>query len=249
MSESDDNPITSVLLPSARVTLFTHDAETRARRLNRWPSDWRFARVDDECCPKATSTPRSSTYTKPMASPDLVIIQTEEISRQPSPTVLEALGGVSAVERHGGDHRIGPVNDVNLYQPPGQHGHQRLSRQAAENRTAERTTSPPTLLKKIGATGSRLIAADGSQGRCRCVSLAAQALAWAILRRTLGSQDLPAGCVGRLVDDECRPGVRAIDDAGGRLAKRGRRKPQRRFSLTRMVHNASDKLFVLSDGR
>lgn len=170
MSESDTSP-TTVLLPSARVTLYTRDADTRAA-FEAIAKDWRFARVTLEVSDGDVNT-AIDTYTQ-YASPELVIIQTEEISDAFTDRI-EALGGVCSESTSA--IIIGPVNDVNLYR--------RLVAMGVSDYLVKPVKTMPLshdiasiLLKKIGASDSRLISLIGGKGGVG-VSLAAQTLAWA----------------------------------------------------------------------
>ena len=169
MSENDTSH-TSVLLPGARVTLFTRDADTRAA-FTAIAQDWRFARVTLDVIEGDVST-AIETYTS-YASPNLVIVQTEEIS-DAFTDKIEALGG--ACSETTAAIIIGPVNDVNLYRRlVGMGVSDYLVKPIKTEHLANDIAA--TLIKRIGATSSRLIALMGAKGGVG-VSMAAQTIAW-----------------------------------------------------------------------
>lgn len=168
MSESG-NSGTSILLPGARVSVFTKDGET-IETVRALAEDWRFARVvlkahegdvNDAIALYGTET-----------SPDLVIVQTEQIDDAFAER-LETLGGRCAEGT--GAIVIGPVNDVYLYR--------RLIAMGV-NDYLVRPVKPlilgeviaKSLIEKMGASGSRLIAVTGAKGGVG-TSLLAQSLA------------------------------------------------------------------------
>ncbi|HEY0901805.1 MAG TPA: type II secretion protein ATPase [Micavibrio sp.] len=235
MSESDTSH-TSVLLPSARVTLYTRDADTRAA-FEAIAKDWRFARVTLDVTDGDVNT-AIDTYTQ-YASPELVIIQTEEISDAFSDRI-EALGGVCGQSTSA--IIIGPVNDVNLYR--------RLVAMGVSDYLVKPIKTEPLshdiagiLLKKIGATGSRLISVMGGKGGVG-VSLTAQTLAWAtsgMLQQKTFLLDAAGGWSTLSVGMGYEP-TTTLAEAVKAAAE------NREDSLSRMIHQASDKLFVLSSG-
>ena len=235
MSESDTSH-TSVLLPSARVTLFTRDAETR-QAFEAIARDWRFARVTLDVTDGDVNT-AIETYTQ-YGSPDLVIIQTDEISDAFSDRI-EALGGVCG--ENTAAIIIGPVNDVNLYR--------RLVGMGVSDYLVRPVKTEPLshdiaaiLIKNIGATGSRLISLMGGKGGVG-VSLAAQTIAWATsgtLNQKTFLLDAAGGWSTLSVGLGFEPST-TLAEAAKAAAE------SRTDSLTRMIHQASDKLFVLSSG-
>src|ERR1035437_10802085 len=109
MSNEDKSHLTAVLLPRARVALFTRDAETK-EAFTALEKDWRFARVALEV--KEGDADLAISMFQTETSPDLVLVQTDKIDDGFSGK-LEALAaacadGTAAIV-------IGPVNDVNLY--------------------------------------------------------------------------------------------------------------------------------------
>lgn len=232
----EDRSDTSVLLPTARVTLFTRDASTRAA-YEALKDDWRFARVTLDVVEGDVAT-ATETYGQ-YASPDLVIIQTEEIADSFS-DAIEALGGVcgegtSAII-------IGPVNDVNLYRRLVGMGVsdylvKPIQTEALGNDVAT------TLLRQIGSSDSRLIALMGGKGGVG-VSMLAQTMAWAtseLMGQKTFLLDASGGWSTLSVGMEFEPAT-TLAEASKAAVERNE------DSLTRMIHEAGDKLFVLSSG-
>ena len=235
MSENDTSH-TSVLLPSARVTLFTRDSATRSA-FEAIAKDWRFARVTLDVV-EGDVTNAIETYTS-YASPDLVIIQTDEIADS-FIEKIEGLGG--ACSETTAAMIIGPVNDVNLYR--------RLVGMGVSDYLVKPIKTDllsndiaATLIKKIGASGSRLIALMGGKGGVG-VSVIAQTLAWStadLLGQKTFLLDASGGWSTLSVGMSFEPSTT--------LAQASRAAVDHSTdSLTRMIHQASDKLFVLSSG-
>ncbi|HEY8191262.1 MAG TPA: type II secretion protein ATPase, partial [Alphaproteobacteria bacterium] len=152
-----DKTYTSILLPGARVALFTRDSETKATFLA-LQKDWRFARVELDVQDGDITTAISAYQKTP--SPDLVLVQTDTIDDGFSGS-LEALAGACAEGTAA--IVIGPVNDVNLYR-------RMIGMGVSDYLVRPLKTEPlandiaATLIEKIGAAGSRLIAMIGSKG-------------------------------------------------------------------------------------
>lgn len=235
MSE-EDKSFTSVLLPSARVTLFTRDAATRGA-YEALKDDWRFARVTLDFVEGDVST-ATQTYAN-YASPDLVIIQTEEITDSFS-DAIESLGGVCSDSTAA--IIIGPVNDVNLYR--------RLVAMGVSDYLVKPIQTDSlgndiavTLLKQKGASSSRLIALMGGKGGVG-VSMLSQTMAWAT-SEMMGHKtfllDASGGWSTLSVGMEFEPAT-TLAEASKAAVERNE------DSLTRMIHEAGDRLFVLSSG-
>ncbi len=232
----DDKSYTSVLLPAARVTLFTRDAETKAA-LAALQQDWRFARVALEVIEGDAQTAAELYAQQP--SPDLVIVQTEDINESFTQKI-EALGGV-CVEGTAAII-VGPVNDVNLYR--------RLVGMGISDYLVKPLKTGPlgndiaaTLLKRIGATGSRLIAFVGAKGGVGTTVLC-EGTAWALSDK-LGQKtfllDASAGWSTLSVGMEFEPST-TLAEATRAAAEKSH------DSLSRMVVNRTDKLSILSSG-
>lgn len=235
MSEGDQS-YTNVLLPGARVALFTRDRDTKAA-FEALAKDWRFARVALET--HDGDTDAAIKMYQGTGTPELVIVQTENIDGDFS-AKLEMLSGccsegTAAIV-------IGPVNDVNLYRKligmgVSDYLVKPVKTEQLGNDIAE------TLLEKIGAAGSRLIALVGSKGGSGVTSLA-EALAWG-LADDLGQKtflmDASGGWSTLSVGMDFEPATTLAEAV--RAAVEGNED-----SLSRMMFNASDKLTVLSSG-
>lgn len=235
MSENDASH-TSVLLPSARVTLFTRDAETRAA-FEAIAKDWRFARVTLDVTDGDVSN-AIETYTS-YASPELVIIQTDEIS-DAFTDKIEALGSVCGEATAA--IIVGPVNDVNLYRRLVSMGISDYLVKPVKTDLLSNDIAA-TLIKKIGASGSRLIALMGGKGGVG-VSVMAQTLSWAtsdLMGQKTFLLDASGGWSTLSVGLGFEPTTTLADAARAAV-------DNNRDSLSRMIHQASDKLFVLSSG-
>ncbi|MCB9990823.1 MAG: type II secretion protein ATPase [Rhodospirillales bacterium] len=232
----EERSYTSILLPGARVALFTTDDETQAS-FQGLESDWRFARVKLETVPGDVET--AIQRFSGTAAPDLIIIQTESIDASFTDR-LEALA--EHLTEHTSAIIIGPVNDVNLYR--------RLVSMGVSDYLVKPVPAPvlaediaQTLLEQIGASDSRLIALLGSKGGVG-VSVLSEALAWSIsgeLAQKTFLLDAAGGWSTLSVGMDFEPSttlpeaVRAAVD-------------HNEDSLTRMIYQAGEKLFVLSSG-
>lgn len=148
---------TSILLPGAQVSVFSHDRETleTARALG---GDWRFARVGVSVQEGDVDT--AIALYQGQASPDLVVVQTEQIDESFTQK-LETLAGSCAEGTAA--IVVGPVNDVYLYRRLiGMGVSDYLVRPLNPQIFAE--VIAKTIIEKIGATGSRLIAVAGVKG-------------------------------------------------------------------------------------
>ncbi|MCB1556395.1 MAG: type II secretion protein ATPase [Alphaproteobacteria bacterium] len=235
MSETEKS-YTSVLLPGARVAFFTHDDTSKAAFLS-FEKDWRFARIALEVYDGDVDT-AIETYGN-TTSPDLVIVQTDDVSGAFT-AKLESLAGSCAEGTAA--IVVGPVNDVNLYRKMVGMGVsdylvKPLDPEAFANDVAV------TLLEKVGAKDSRLIALMGAKGGVG-TSVLAQALSWG-LADSLGQKtflmDAAGGWSTLSVGMDFEPATTLIE--AGRAAYEGKED-----SLTRMIHTAAEKLFVLSSG-
>lgn len=168
MSETETN----ILLPTAGVDLFLRDPATieAARSLR---GDWRFARVSVNV--EEGDVESAINAYQSVRSPALVIIETDTTDEDFTKK-LEALSsycaeGTNAIV-------IGPVNDVNLYR--------RLTAMGVRDYLVRPVplavlseVIAATLVEKLGASGSRLIAMAGAKGGVG-VSTLTQTLAWGL---------------------------------------------------------------------
>lgn len=169
MSQDD---ITSILLPASRVDVFALDDGTSARA---WQlaSDWRFARVGFHV--ERAGIEKAIAHYGQTPSPELVIIETNDISEQ----FIAQLGQLAGVCAAGTDAIIiGPKNDVHLYRSLVEMGvKDYLVRPVSEEDMVK--VIARTLTDKRGLAGSRLVAVIGSKGGVGTTAIT-QALAWNI---------------------------------------------------------------------
>lgn len=235
MNDSDTSH-TSILLPQARVTLFSNDENSR-NVFAALEQDWRFARVTLDV--QDGDVEGAIEYYKTYESPDLIVIQTETIEDDLS-TRLEALSGQCAEGTAA--IVIGPVNDVDLYRKLVSMGvSDYLVKPLKEEVFANDIAS--TLIEKIGVSESRLIAFMGAKGGVGTTAIA-EAMAWGV-SDTLGQKtfllDAAGGWSSLSVGMNFEPSTtmaEAVKAAEG----------SNEDSLTRMIHTASDTLSILSSG-
>lgn len=235
MSEGDKS-YTSVLLPAARVALFTRDAQTRAT-FESIRDDWRFARVDMQVH-DGDATTAAQLY-QSESSPQLVIVQTDDIDDGFS-AKLEALS--SACAEGTAAMVIGPVNDVNLYRKLiGMGVSDYLVRPVQKDPLADDIAA--SLIERIGATGSRLIVTLGAKGGVGVTALT-EGLAWG-LSETLAQKtfllDAAGGWSTLAVGMDFEPATTLADALRAAIE-------QKEDTLSRMMFRASERLTVLSSG-
>lgn len=235
MSEADLQA-TSILLPSSGVAVYSKDKDTltAAREIE---NDWRFARVRVQVEEGDIFT-AISTY-KELASPDLVIIQTDTIDDSLTSQIEE-------LASHCGPDTaavvIGPVNDVYLYRKLIEMGvSDYLVRPIASSVMAE--VIAKTLIDRLGVTGSRLIAFMGSKGGVGASALA-QAAAWGV-SDILGQKTMLLDAAGGWSCLSVGLGF----EPSTTLAEAARAAANDdEDSLKRMLFKASEKFSVLASG-
>lgn len=165
---SDD--ITSILLPASRVDFFALDDETAAHA-QQLAGDWRFARVGVQV--QRSGIEAAIAYYTQTASPELIIIETNDISDN----FIAQLGQLAGVCAAGTDAVIiGPKNDVHLYRSLVEMGiKDYLVRPVSEADMMK--VIARTLIEKRGLSGSRLITVIGSKGGVGTTAIA-QVLGW-----------------------------------------------------------------------
>lgn len=164
------NTETSILLPGAAVDLFLKDRATieAARAL---ADDWRFARVKITVHEGEVETAIRA-YAQ-SSSPDIIMVETDTTDGSFIGRLGELSGscnsGTSAIV-------IGPVNDVNLYRSLTAMGvSDYLVFPVPQDTLGE--VIAQTLIEKLGASGSRLIAVVGAKGGVGASAIA-QAIGW-----------------------------------------------------------------------
>lgn len=230
------NQGTFVLLPAASVAVFSRDHETleAARDL---VNDWRFARVQIQAEEGDVNT-ATSAY-KEIASPDIVVVQTDTIDESFAKK-LEELGaecseGTAAIV-------IGPVNDVYLYRRMIDMGvSDYLVRPVKKEILAE--VLAKTIIDRLGVTGSRLIAFVGAKGGVG-TSFLAQAAAWGVAD-LLGQKTILLDAAGGWSTISVGMGF----EPSTTMAEAARAAANRdEDSIKRMLFKASEKLSVLASG-
>lgn len=227
---------TSILLPAARVMLFSRDEET-VKAFSALAEDWRFARVVLDV--QEGNVDSAAAFFEAHETPDLVIVQTENIDDGFSDR-LEALAancdeGTAAIV-------IGPVNDVDLYRKlVGMGVSDYLVRPLDSKALGDNIAA--TLIEKKGVGGSRLIAVMGSKGGVGASTIAqilARGLAEDFGQKTF-LMDAAGGWSSLNVGLDFEPTTTLVEAA--RAAREGNEE-----SLARMVVSPSEKLTVLGGG-
>lgn len=236
MSEGENQAI-SVLLPDASVTVFSKDSETldAARGVE---GDWRFARVQLNVAEGDVQTAISA-YSSGQKSPDLLIVQTDEIG-DGFTAELEALAG--GCGEHTAAIVVGPDNDVNLY------------RKLIDMGVSDYLVRPlqtaglsdiiaRVLIDRKGVSNSTLVAFVGAKGGVGTTAIA-ESYAWGV-SDILGHKalllDAAGGCsplsvgIGFEPTTTLQEAVKAVE-------------AQDQDSIDRMIFKASDKLGVLASG-
>lgn len=216
--------------------MFSRDTQSR-QALNALANDWRFARVEVEALEGDVESAIDA-FQK-IRSPDLVIVQTDQIDD-------EFIGRLEALSDHCQENTnaivVGPVNDVNLYRRLVTMGvSDYLVRPLNSAQLAEDIAA--TLLTKIGTDETRLIAMIGAKGGAG-VSTMASGLAWALATKYTQKtflMDAAGGWSSLSVGIGFEPATTLVEAA--RAAQEGNDD-----SLTRMVHQAHERLFILSSG-
>lgn len=157
MSEAGAQRANAILLPQSSVVVFAQDKAT-LKAAKGLLDDWCYARVDLQVVD--ADVPAATVALAEMASPDLVIIQTENID-DGFTDQLEALAnncdeGTAAIV-------IGPVNDVNLYRTLIDMGVSDYLVRPVTTDVLNRVVAR-TLIQRMGVSDSRLIAFVGAKG-------------------------------------------------------------------------------------
>ncbi len=233
----DDTSTLSVLLPAARVDLFTRDESSRAA-FQALKQDWRFARVVLDVH-DGDARAAIDMYAGGAASPQLIIVQTDDIDESFSGKLEELSAYCSEGTRA---IVIGPVNDVNLYRRLIGMGVSDYLVKPLQTETLGNDIAA-TLLEQLGATGSRLIAIMGVKGGVGATALS-QTAAWALAekhRQKTFLLDAAGGWSTLSVGMNFEPAA-TLAEAAKAAAERNE------DSLTRMIFSAGPRLSVLSSG-
>lgn len=236
MTEDDSGHI-SVLLPSARVVMFANDAES-IESFKSLQSDWRFARVTIEHHPGGVEQAAEALETGKVSA-DLLIIETDSID-DGFTNRLETLSGYCAEGTAA--IVIGPVNDVNLYRKLiGMGISDYLVRPVKAEAFAFHIAR--TLIERIGATGSRLVAVMGAKGGVG-TTVIAQAMAWGsadMLNQKTVLMDAAGGRSTLSIGMNFEPATTLQEAVRAAVS-------QNEDSFKRMLHQANERLHVLSSG-
>jgi pilus assembly protein CpaE len=167
--------ITATLLPTSRVDFYVLDDGTAATA-GKLPDDWRFARVTTHVT-RGGIDAAIANYAQ-YASPDMIIIETNDISEN----FIAQLGQLAGVCAAGTDAVIvGPMNDVHLYRNlVGMGVRDYLVRPVAEDDLVKIIAK--SITDKHGLSGSRLVAVLGAKGGVGATTVA-QVLAWSMAER------------------------------------------------------------------
>lgn len=233
---SDTDQSTDILLPQARIAVFSRDAETIASAAL-VQEDWRFARVDVDA--KEGGVDEAITTYQSETSPDLLIIQTESIDDE----FTARLGELSAHCDEGTAAIIvGPVNDVYLY------------RQLIEMGVSDYLVKPikpdvlseviaKALVARLGVSDSRLVAFIGAKGGVGASSFA-QLAAWLVSEK-MGQKTLLMDGAGGWSSLSVGMGF----DPSATLHEVSRAiESNNEDSLARMIVNMNDRLSVVGSG-
>jgi pilus assembly protein CpaE len=236
MSNDDTSQGTATLLPQSLVCVFSQDQNT-IEAAGKIADDWRFARVNLDI--RQGDVMSAAEYFKGTKSPNLVIIQTENIDESFSEK-LAALA--ESCDENTAAVIIGPENDVYLYRKLIEMGiSDYLVKPVSKDILAE--VIAKTLINQLGTSGSRLLAFVGAKGGVG-TSTIAQASGWGI-SQFLGQKtilvDISGGWATHAVGIGFEPTATLTEAL--RAAEKGDEE-----SLARMIYKASDKFSVLATG-
>ncbi len=165
MSEAE-HQATDTLLPQASLFVFSQDKDTLLSTAE-MQKDWRFARVNIKA--EAGDVQTAIDYFQENGSPDLLIIQTEDIDE----SFTEKLGELSQYCDEGtAAIIIGPVNDVYLYRELIQMGISDYLVKPIKPDVLKEVVAK-ALIAQLGVSDSRLIAFIGAKGGVGTSSVAA----------------------------------------------------------------------------
>ncbi len=235
MSEAEYQA-TDILLPGARVSIFSKEDETLGAGRD-MVSDWRFARVEIEAIEGDVLAAIEAFKEQP--SPDLLIIQTEDIDD----TFIARLGELSSYCSEGTSAIVvGPVNDVYLYRRLIEMGVSDYLVRPIKSEVL-REVIAKALIDNLGVTDSRLISFIGAKGGVGTSTLAHIA-AWNAAK-TLGQKTLLMDASGGWSSLSVGAG---FDPAATLHEVSMAVETGNEDALERMFYDVSDKLKVLSSG-
>lgn len=230
------NTETSILLPGASVDLFLKDRATieAARSLE---SDWRFARVKINV--HEGNVENAIRLYSQNASPEIIMVETETTGQD----FIGRLGELSGqCNENTSAIVIGPVNDVNLYRSLTAMGVSDYLVFPVPQETLGEVIAQ-SLIEKLGASGSRLIAVIGAKGGVG-TSAIAQALGW-ISSENLGQKTLLLDGAGAWSSLAVGLGFEPVASTAEAIKASAARDND---TLRRLLHQVNDKYFVLATG-
>lgn len=228
---------TNILLPAARVAIFSNDADT-VSSVQAFQDDWRFARVEVTVIEGGVDE-AVATYQKGDPSPDLLIIQTDNIDD----SFTGSLGDLSEYCNEGtAAIIIGPVNDVYLYRTLIEMG---ISDYLVRPIQPEVFTEviAKSLIERLGVSDSRLITFMGAKGGVG-TSILSQ-LASVLVSENLGQKTILMDASGGASSSSV--GL-AFDPSATMLEAYRAVNSGNEDTLNRMFHHVNDKLSVLATG-
>ena len=235
MSEAE-HQATDTLLPQASLYVFSEDKDTLLSTAE-MQKDWRFARVDIQA--EAGNVETAIELFKTQTSPDLLIIQTEDIDESFTGKLGELSGyceeGTAAII-------VGPVNDVYLYRELIQMG---ISDYLVKPIMPDvlKEVVAKALISQLGVSDSRMIAFTGSKGGVGTSSIAA--LSALISSEKLGNKTVLLDGAGGWSSLSVAMGF----DPSATLHEVARAvELQNEDALERMFHQVSDKLTMVASG-
>lgn len=234
MSDTAPSP-TNVLLPAARVAVFAKDAEIRAI-VQSLSTDWRFARVTFDI--EDGNVDSATTYYQSHSSPNLLIVETEEIGSQFTEK-LEVLASSCADSTAA--VVIGPVNDVYLYRTLIDMGVSDYLVRPLQKQVLTELVAK-ILIEKLGAPGSRLLAFVGAKGG---VGTSWMALMTSIIASELGEKTVVLDAAGGRSYMSVSLGSEAVTTLH-EAARASQSTDQ--DSFRRMLVKSSENLSVLATG-
>jgi pilus assembly protein CpaE len=237
MTTEADTIYTSILLPSARVAMYARDAQS-VEGFKSLQADWRFTRVQVEHHQGGVEEAIAA-FQNGAPAPALLIIETDTID-DGFTARLETLAGycpegTAAIV-------IGPVNDVNLYRKLIAMGISDYLVRPVKTETLAFDIAR-SLIERIGASGSRLIAVAGVKGGVGTTILS-EALAWGsadTLKQKTVLLDAAGGWSTLSVGMNFEPATTLAEAARAVASKND-------DSFNRMLFHAGDRLDVLSSG-
>lgn len=235
MSEPSESAF-NTLLPAARVSLFALDQDLK-EVVQSLSEDWRFARVTFDIRDGDVET-ATNLYQK-HESPNLMIVQTAEIG-EGFTDKLEVLAG--SCSENTAAVVVGPVNDVYLYRKLIDMGVTDYLVRPVEKQVLTNLIAK-TLIEKLGAPGSKLIAFIGAKGGVGTSTLAQMSAL--VSSDRLGQKTIIMDAAGGRSYLSVAMGTEAMTTLHEAVRASGSADQD---SFKRMMVKVSDQLYVLATG-